>query len=88
MESQTVQEKDPRLLPIVKLHGIPKRTILLIHFFLTVYLINSEGIYQLSPVRLERTTSGSGGQRSIQLSYGDTYQYHIYYAKTDCKSRI
>ena len=30
---------------------------------------------QLSPVRLERTTSGSGGQRSIQLSYGDLYRY-------------
>ena len=26
-------------------------------------------------MRLERTTSGSGGQRSIQLSYGDKNDY-------------
>ena len=39
MESQTVQEKEPRLLPIVKLHGITKRITGLIHFFSSGYLI-------------------------------------------------
>ena len=34
--------------------------------------------------------SGSGGQRSIQLSYGDEYPYHsiTYYAKVTGKSSI